>query len=88
MYLLTSTNVQESGYEIVVANDSKAVCNEKYEELQKKVWFNEDGSKKMFSDIYDDTRAKNAFIVSNKRAEELFGGKSKLQMAVDYMHEF
>lgn len=41
----------------------------------------------MVSDIYDDTRAKNAMIVSNAKAAELFGGKNNLEMAVDYMYE-
>ncbi len=88
MYLLTSINVRESGYEIIVANDSKKKCEESLKAMIKKVWFYEDGTQKMMSDIYDDTRAKNAIIVTNKKAASMFGGKRKLEMAVEYMYEY
>ena len=87
MYLLTSINVQESGYEIVVPHSSKKECEEALDELQRKVWYNNDGTQKMMSDIYDDTRAKNAIIVSNKKAAQLLGGRSNLDLALDCLSQ-
>jgi len=88
MYLITSINAEEQGYELVIINSSKAECEKEYEAMQKKVWFNEDGTQKAFSDIYDDTRAKNAKVLTNKQTESLFGGRSKLERAVEYSFEY
>ena len=86
MYLLTTINVEECGWEIVTSG-TKEECQKEMDNLKKKVWFNSDGSQKMFSDIYDDTRAKNAIIVSNKKAASLFGGQSKLDLAEELRFE-
>lgn len=85
MYLLTTINLEECGWEISAKGDKKEM-EQALEDLKRKVWYNEDGSKKMFSDIYDDTRAKNAVIVTNRKAESLLGGKRNLEMAEDFFY--
>lgn len=85
MYLITTINLEECGWEIV-EKGTKAECEAARDELQRKVWHNEDGSKKMMSDIYDDTRNKNAEIVTNAVCAARFGGKANLDMAEDFRY--
>lgn len=86
MYLITTINLEECGWEIV-EKGTKSECEAAREDFIKKVWHNEDGSKKMMSDIYDDTRAKNCEIVTNAQCVAKFGGMRNLEMAEDYRYE-
>lgn len=63
MYLISTLNREIDGYEIIAIGTKKELEIE-LDKLRKSVWHNEDGTRKMFSDIYADTIAKNAKIVT------------------------
>lgn len=86
MYLLTTINLQECGWEIAAIGNKKE-CEVALEKIRHAIWHDQDGNKMPFSDIYADTRYKNAEIVTNKIAAKMMGGKRNLELATDYYYE-
>jgi hypothetical protein len=84
MYLITTVNALECGWEIVTKGNRKE-CEKAQADLTYKVWHNADGTQKMFSDIYDDTRAKNSRILTKHETQKLFCGKRKLELTEELM---
>ncbi len=88
MYLVTTTNIQDPDYFIVLANKTKKQCLAKRVKMRKeariaKKNINTVGDREVIE--IDLARAANAKVLTEEQAIKLFGSEDDLKEAVDYM---